>query len=237
VSPSTVLRDGLEWAGLADGQAHRLKRGKHFDGEVKAATAEAKEFARAAGRGMLAVRDEIGRKHHYLWIQFTDQELILGEPCRVCGGLSFTALHPGVAEGIGRCDTCGASALFQPPAAGTDAVRAGQRITGRQLWHYPDFELIAIDEDYPDTDVERWYGRAVDVYGTDVLLRVDYTLHNGQRIDDPAEPGGHVHSVRRWPVEMLGTAAKLGVFDDWPAAEPLRRALCDPHLGQDGANH
>jgi hypothetical protein len=206
----------MSWTQLADGRPHRLKRGRHFEGDVRGLQLEATAVAQEQGRGVLALIDELGHHNHYLWVQFADQELIEGEVCR-CGGASFSRSH----ERYATCDSCGATAVLKS-AVGvnfTQPWRPGQRLSD-----YADVELIASDSDTDDS-IERWYGRGVDPFGWDVLIEVDYVLKDGRRVPDELEAGEYVHRVRRWPIGFLTRAARLGVLDDWSAADDLIDAL------------
>jgi hypothetical protein len=99
----------LPWTEWMDGKVHRLKRGKHFDGEVGAVLEEARLAARLAGRGVLAMRELMGPKYQYLWFQFTDHVVYAGDPCP-CGGRKLTRVHPSLA----RCRRCGKTLLLNP---------------------------------------------------------------------------------------------------------------------------
>jgi len=92
----------LPWAKYMDGRIHRLKRGKHFTGEVFAVIEEARLAARIAGRGVLQMREQMGLKYQYVWVQFTDDAILLGERCP-CGGRKLARLHLNLA----RCQRCG----------------------------------------------------------------------------------------------------------------------------------
>jgi hypothetical protein len=211
------LMPGVSWESLFDGRPHRLKLGKHFTGDVRTLQAEAGLAADRAGRGLLSVRDELGRRNHYLWVQFPDQALVEGEPCR-CGGITISRLH----EHLGRCDACGATASLQ---AASDGLR-GRRL-GHRLSDYDDVELVS--DDVVHTGVERWYGRGIDIDGRPVLLVVDYPIHEGHRLPDPLDPDDDLHRTRRWSMPLLVEAARLGVFNGWPPGEQLRAALDVAH--------
>jgi hypothetical protein len=213
VSPASHLREGVAWELLFDGLPHRLKRGKHFTGDVQALQQEAQTVADSEGRGLLMVRDLLGNKNQYLWVQFADQQLAYGQPCR-CGGRELLRLH----ERYVRCAACGATAVLELPAnRGAATGRLGQHLSD-----YEDLQLIARDEEASSDALERWYGRATDPAGWTVLVQVDFALLDGRRIPDPANPGSDVHKLRRWALEPFLDAARIGVLDDWEAARALR---------------
>jgi hypothetical protein len=54
------------------------------------------------------------------------------------------------------------------------------------------------------------YGRGPD--GDMVLLFVRYRMQNGARVDDPANPGQHLHSVRWVPLAVFGPVIDLDVL-------------------------
>jgi hypothetical protein len=209
---TTLLRDGLTWESLADGRPHRLKHGKHFQGDLRGLQLEAAKVAEAHGWGLLTTRDELGSRNRYVWVQFADQRLIAGKPCR-CGSLQLTRVH----DLYGRCDRCGATMVFDGgPSPGGPAWRPGQR-----MQDYEDLMLIARDDAASDATLERWYGRAIDPAGWTVLLQVDFPLSDGRRLPDPADPDSDLHEIRRWAIEPFLEAARLGVFDGWERAAAL----------------
>ena len=107
----TELAPGLDWAQFADGRVHRLKRKKHYRGSTRILRAQAALAAKEMGRAVRALGDELGR-HEYLWVQFVDHEIALGEPC-VCGGTQIERTR----AVFGRCASCGATLLFKGTVA------------------------------------------------------------------------------------------------------------------------
>jgi hypothetical protein len=99
----------LAWPRWMDGRIHRLKRGKHFSGDVGAVLEEARLAARVTGRGVLALREQIGLKYQYVWVQFTDHAVLVGDPCP-CGGRKLARLHANLA----RCARCGKTLMLTP---------------------------------------------------------------------------------------------------------------------------
>jgi hypothetical protein len=99
----------LPWGEWMDGKIHRLKKGKHFAGELLAAVEEAKLAARVSGKGILTLREQYGGKYEYLWVQFTDHAILVGDPCP-CGGRKLDRLHTSLA----RCRRCEATMTLTP---------------------------------------------------------------------------------------------------------------------------
>ena len=99
----------LPWERWMDGRIHRLKRGKEFSGEVSAVLEEARLAARLTGRGVLQLREQMGPRYQYAWVQFTDYSVLIGDPCR-CGGRKLARLHANLA----RCRRCGKTLMLTP---------------------------------------------------------------------------------------------------------------------------
>ena len=99
----------LPWTEWMDGKIHRLKRGKHFSGEVNAVVEEARLAANRYGRGVLCLREQIGPKYEYVWFQFADHAILVGDACP-CGGRKLSRLHTNLA----RCRRCGKTSTLTP---------------------------------------------------------------------------------------------------------------------------
>jgi len=209
VSARSQLLPPLAWAALADGRVHRLKLGKHFHGDVRLLADEAAGAAERLDKAVRTLRDELGRRNHYLWVQFADAEVVAGDPC-VCGSLELGRTH----EHFGVCPACRRTVVLVDGAAAPGSTR-GRR---GHLSGFSDVELFP-DPERSTEDNERWYGRGMDPSGWPVVLQVDYPLEHGERIVDPLDPEGHVHRVRRWIIGPFFRAAQLGALDDWPPAE------------------
>jgi hypothetical protein len=112
---------GLPWERWSDGRPHRLKRNRDFgDLDLELVREAAKNAAARMGKGVLALEDKMGpksqRRSKYLWVQFADHEIRVGEPCK-CGGRRLVRIHPSFA----RCTRCGAQLLLSPPKPGAAA--------------------------------------------------------------------------------------------------------------------
>jgi len=209
----TRLIGGLKWEDLADGKVHRLKRNKHFAGPVRAIQSQCDTAAARLDRGVLVVREEFSKDYQYLWVQFTDQQLAVGEPCR-CGGRSQTRLH----EKFGRCDVCGASIAYRGtyvPETADGAGGASRRRTAKHLSEYQELEFVVRDQDESTEDEDVWYARGMDPTGRRVFLVVRFPLRNGHRIPDPVVPGFDAHVAFRFRVDPFVRAGELGVLDVW----------------------
>jgi hypothetical protein len=219
------LIGGLTWEELAEERVpRRLTRGKHFTGDVRALQKEATAAGRSLGCAVRTVRDDFLR-FAYLWVQFADHDVPLGEPCPACGNRELVRTH----EQFGYCPRCHCSLAFTPrvvrrepqgdssaPVVAEPAVDAKHQrkltLRQRRMDAFTDARL-AIDPTESDDEKETWYGRAR-YEGRAVLLRVVYPLREGSRIPDPDNPGGELHYVTYSHMEPYERAAKLGVLDD-----------------------
>ncbi len=101
---------GLPWGQWADGRLWRLKRGKHYKGDSRLVMTAARHAARAMGRAVETTRDAAGKRFEYVWVQFADAEIFIGERC-VCGGTKLASHHPARA----RCTKCGRNLILKEP--------------------------------------------------------------------------------------------------------------------------
>jgi hypothetical protein len=215
----------LTWEELAKERTpRRLTRGKHFTGDVRALQREATAAGRRLGCGVRTVRDDFLR-FAYLWVQFVDHEVPLGEPCPACQSRELVRTH----EQFGCCPQCGSSLAFsqrvsrQDPRRGPSTpVLADPAATtereGRFKVHQGRMDAftdarIAIDPSEGDDEKEVWYGRAR-YEGQDVVLRVVYPLRDGSRLPDPDNPGGELHYVTYSHLDLYERARSLGVLDE-----------------------
>lgn len=100
----------LPWEDWADGDVWRIKRGKHYRAEAQPIEERALEAAARMGKAVRTYLEVIG-KREYLWLQFADREIELGEPCGVCGGRELVRLH----QYFARCESCGSKLLLKMP--------------------------------------------------------------------------------------------------------------------------
>lgn len=219
MSDEFLLR-GLTWEELAlDRRPRRLKRGRHFRGGVRDAEYAASSAAARMGLTVRCVRDDF-RRYAYIWVQFADFDLPIGEPCPGCDGRDIVKTH----EHFARCTTCDAHLALSPGLIATDggngaAAIAGvksqrklQRILQRQLDTFTDVELV-IDPEQSSELQQIWYGRAR-YAGEDVLIRVAYPLRDGKRQPHPDRPDQDMHYVSYWSLPHIERAVALGLFSD-----------------------
>jgi hypothetical protein len=217
LSGESVLLGGLTWETLArDRRVRRLRRGKHFRGELRTVQREAAAAAEELGCAVRMVRDDF-RRVAYLWIQFVDFQLPLGEPCPNCGGAEMTRTH----EHYGRCTVCGAHLSFLPrvaPGEGAGGMalskeakqnRKRKRLLSQRVDQFTNVQLV-FDPEESDEKQEVWYGRA-EYEGEGVVLHVVYPLSEGARQPHPEDPEEQLHFIRYWALAPYARAVELGV--------------------------
>jgi hypothetical protein len=220
-TPARLLGD-LTWERYADGRLHRLKRGKHYVGTGRDMQRLAGEAAAELGAGVQVVREELGQRNHYLWVQFTDQQLPMGAPCGRCGSGHIARTH----GHFGFCEDCRATILF----SGTleDAVgdarapllkgRMERALAPTALERFSDARVTfwGVEGEW-----ERWRGRAVDADGATMLVLLEYWLdEEGRRRQDGA--GRDQVQVRVFPAEPFRDVLDLDRLDEGDLPEVLR---------------
>ncbi len=207
----------LTWATLAaDHRPWRLKRGKHFEADLRELQRVAADQALEMGCAVRVVRDDLGR-NQYAWLQFADHQIPLGAPCPNCASTELERTH----EAFGRCPRCGARLIFAgtidqddaaPGAAPTKLDRKRARLRRWRLSAFSDVELT-FDETASDDDQAVYYGRALDDSGRPVVVRVTYPLRDGERIPSQDEDDGDEHVVAYWHIGPYERARQLGLLD------------------------
>ncbi len=106
---------GLPWDKLADGLPHRLKRSRDFpDADQKIVRKAATKAAKRMDKAVRVMPDKMARnRNDFLWVQFADYEINLGEPCK-CGGRHILRFH----QYFGRCAACNAQLILVSPDTG-----------------------------------------------------------------------------------------------------------------------
>ncbi len=218
----SALLGGLTWDALvAEKRPQRLKRGKHFQGDVRMFQHQAAVAARDRGYAVRVVRDDF-IKRAYIWIQFVDQELPLGDPCGDCGSLEIVRTH----EHFGRCPRCDARLALLPrmPTVGdapsplssrleAKVERKQRRWRQRRLSSFSNVHLV-LDPDQTNDEQEVFLGRG-DYEGEPLLLQVVYPLKDGARQPHPDAPDDELHYVGWWQLAPFMRAQELGIDDNY----------------------
>jgi hypothetical protein len=192
-----LLNEPLTWEALADGRVHRLKRGKHFRGDLRAFATSAALEAERLGKAVRTMRDEFG-KLQYIWIQFADYQIPVGVPCPRCEATELLRIH----EFYGRCPRCSATFIFHG-VLGEPGLAPAARGPRADLGLYTDVRLRFLDR---ENGVERWSGHGT-INDFRMLLIVEYPLDaNGSRIEDDRHPGEFQHLIHRFPLDPFADA-------------------------------
>lgn len=236
-----ALCGGLTWDHLADMRPHRLKRGKHFRGDLRELQAVAADAASELDLAVHTIRDEL-RKYQYVWVQFAEFRVDPGAPCPRCGALRL-ARTGGVH--FARCIACdarllivapkGSRAASQPPEEdGRGADRADDALLDllkwagrRRITAYTDVRLVR-DDDRSDDRFEIWYGRGSTPEGRHGILEVAYPLRDGERVPDPDAEGEDLHRAQFWTLGAFQRAKDLGVLEGWEPASFLSPPTDEP---------
>jgi hypothetical protein len=172
---------GIDWERWADGLPHRLKRKRDFaDVHPRLVREAAKNYAGRTQKGVQSVADR-ARKNKYVWVQFADHEIRIGEPCP-CGGRRLLRVHPFFA----RCADCKAQLLLAPKLvedAGVDLIEDAEDDDERPepgdlLLELSDVHLARIQR-IGDREVYRGYGRRG---SSPMLLIVHFRAARGERL-------------------------------------------------------
>jgi hypothetical protein len=234
---------GIPWDDLADGRVHRLRKGRDF---VRGAELVEEAAANAAARLGRVVRTfrEIRWGMVYLWVQFVDHEVVIGEPCP-CGGQLLQ-----VNQNFAECSSCHATvALLRPRREKTEpgdvvtedepllvglfgapALRAqknGRRPRPEAVPSPPDprrdlvrlgaYSQVVLHRFAGDERRERLYGHGLGPGNRRWLLVVDRPLVDGEPVPDRAYPAGFVHTVWSMPANFLGSLVDLAALDQGDA--------------------
>jgi hypothetical protein len=198
---------GLPWEQWADGVPHLLKRKRDFgDYDPELVRQAAKVAAKRMGKGVQAVLDRMsGRKgvpSRAIWVQFTDAEIRVGEPCP-CGGRRLLRIHPSFA----RCAVCDNLLLLSPPKVRRDSFEDEDEDEEiEEEIHDPAAILRTLTEVHlsrlehvEDRETYRGYARRSD---EPVLLLVQFRADPGERFA-PDDVLARVAAVQIVPLHHL----------------------------------
>jgi uncharacterized Zn finger protein (UPF0148 family) len=104
---------GLPWERMSDGRVWRLKRGRDYRVDSRAFKRAAEVAGERLGKIACLAPERIPRMKRwdeYMWVQFVDQEVLVGAPC-TCGNPELVRLHPGFAH----CPACGSRLKLSTP--------------------------------------------------------------------------------------------------------------------------
>jgi hypothetical protein len=101
---------GLPWDDLVDGRPYRLVRGTDFFRSPEAVEQAAKNAARRLGK-VVRFASEVRHRKVFVWVQFSDYETELGQPCPRCGSFDLRALNREHTE----CASCRATVILVKP--------------------------------------------------------------------------------------------------------------------------
>lgn len=184
----------VEWERWADGRIWQLKRKRHFaDVDPRAVKKGAMKAARAMGKKVRTTDDKAGRKK-YIWVQFADHEVQLGEPCP-CGSRRLLRTHKYYAH----CRDCKAVLLLSRSSVAAvepEAEQAEQEHddeAGALLDNMTDVHLEHVGRSGKH-EVYRGYGQHD---GLLMLLTVEFSVPDGAELtaDDAPDHAVATHAV------------------------------------------
>ena len=120
----------IDWETLLDGRLRRFKRGVDYDRPSELVQRDAKAAAEDLGKMAASFKDVLG-KREYLWVQFLDGEVDVGQPCPKCGGTSLDREQWYFA----RCQSCHSLLELSQPTwlGGPDPSEVGELVGIRLL--------------------------------------------------------------------------------------------------------
>jgi hypothetical protein len=213
---------GIAWERWSDGLPHRLKRKRDFgDVDPELVREAAKNAAKRMGKGVQAQFDKMGPKNasKYVWVQFADHEIRIGDPCK-CGGRRLLRVHPFYA----RCMECGAQLLLAPKRIedsegieSADADEDGDEERpqpGNLLRELAGVHLARL-EHIDDRETYRGYAK---LGGTPVLVFAQFRATAGESLR-PANVYDRVVAVQVLPLRqlegLLDTSALMASGAEW----------------------
>lgn len=212
---------GLPWERWSDGLPHRLKRKRDFgDIDPELVREAAKNAAKRMGKVVQAKPDTMmpGNRSKYVWVQFSDHEIRIGDPCK-CGGRHLLRVHPFFAH----CTQCGAQLLLAPKrgaeADGVESADDEEDADDRPqpadlLRELTDVHLARLERT-DDRETYRGYGRLAN---TRMLLIAQFRVEPGERLaaDNAFD---RVAAVQVLPLRQLGglldTSALMTPNAEW----------------------
>ncbi len=199
---------GVDWERWADGRVWHLKRKRDFpDVHPNLAREAVLNAAERMGKAVQSIRDRRTPTSPYVWVQFADHEIGLGDPCP-CGSRRLFRLHTYFA----RCAECNAQLILSkasvmaaddaiepaPDDSGLDEDEDDSLLGSAALRRLKDIRLSRLKRS-GERDVYRGY--ALD--GTTlVLLIVEFHLGPGESLE-PEDVLDRAASVRAIPFDQV----------------------------------
>jgi hypothetical protein len=203
------LHRSHDLAHFADGRVWRLKRGRDFQGSIRAFRLSIGDAAEQMGKVVTISRDKY-RPDVYLWVQFGDGETAPGETC-VCGSDRIVRVH----QRWARCETCGrllglvARDVEAPPGpaatAGAASVYAPPPPRRRAVKRLDHLDNVRLYRHSITADAERCFGVGDRPDGQRQLISITFPLEDGRRIPSAQIPGQWLYTdFRLAPLDSYG---------------------------------
>lgn len=180
---------GPDWRTLVSGRPWRLRRFRDFSDDVPTFVQSVRRVAEEMGKGVVVVPDRLDPTR-YVWLQFADGEIVLGDPCR-CGSLRFERL----AATLLRCRECESTFVQrQPPRQARPEERRPEPVEdgGLSLDGFVEVRLARFQKSDASAD---YIGIATDRDRALTLVVVNVPLVDGAPVPDDASRIGILHRV------------------------------------------
>jgi hypothetical protein len=169
-----------------------LQRGVDFPTGGPSFRRAAERAAVVMGKRAIMVRDRL-YPQDFIWIQFVDGEIRIGDPCP-CGGRRLVR----ISGQLVRCRACG-STLIATPREDEDEGEEPPVVAPADEPEVPEtlasFRQIRLRRTEAAPDAERFVGTGLDADGSPVVLAVRVPCVGGAPIPDESSPTHYVHEV------------------------------------------
>jgi DNA-directed RNA polymerase subunit RPC12/RpoP len=162
---------------------------------------DAIEWAERAGKVVHSIRDrQLPEK--YLWVQFSDAEIRIGEPCPACGSRRLLRLHTKFA----RCPECNVQLMLSSdPLDDEDGDEAPDGKDVARLRNLTSVQLTWFEQSDDGLEVYRGYGEEE---GKPCLVIAKFRVEPDEELS-PENAFARVEKVTRFPLQSLA-----GLVDD-----------------------
>jgi hypothetical protein len=184
---------------------------------------EGRIAAREMGKVVIFTKDA-ANPTRFVWVQFADALLPLGQPCPRCDCRHLVQLNAEFA----RCSECGALLVIQrlPDAEDVELQqREAAHAAADSVQTLADYSDIRLSLAETDATRERFIGYGFDEDGGLTLLHVVAPLAGGKRIPEPSSPTGFLCTISKTIAEPFGGAVDVADLrragtSDWDIAVP-----------------